>query len=267
MIGSILVKLKPLTEITCKSRGEECIYKLFLNVIEREDENLAEEIRNLKDEIPITLSPFLKGVKFSKGYTYLFPKDREYATFRITYLKEEVLELILKGFGFLSEEKKAVELGNGKVLIEKVDIQKAAHANFISFKEILSNAKEENTIILEFCSPTFFEIKGKNKLFPLPELVFPSLLKKWNKFSEVKIPWEIEKEFEKIEIEQYRLTTEPINFSGNKIIGFIGKVNYKLSKLIEEEAKKFLNALADFSFYSGVGSKNIIGMGQTRRAS
>jgi len=266
MIGSILIKFKPQTEIVCKSRGEECIYKLFLNVIDREDKKLAEEIRNLKEEIPITLSPFLKGVKFSKGQTHLFPKEKEYVTFRITYLKEEVLEPILKGFASLSEEKRPVDLGNGRVLIEKVDIQKAIHANFTSFKEILLNAKEENTIILEFCSPTFFEIKGENKLFPLPELVFSSLLKKWNAFSETKIPKEIEKEFEKIRVTRFRLKTELVNFSKYKIIGFVGKVVYELPETIDKEIKNTINALADFAFYSGVGYKTTMGMGQVRRA-
>jgi len=238
---------------------------LFFNVLEKENKKLAKKIRHLKEEIPITISPFLKGIKFSKGHIYLFPRKNEYATFRITYLKEEILEPILKGFISLSAKKEPMELGKGKVLIEKVDIQKSIHANFTSFKEILSNAKEENIITLEFCSPTIFEIKGKNKLFPLPELVFSSLLKKWNTFSEIKISQEIEKEFEKINVINFRLTTEFVNFEDDKIPGFIGKVNYELPESINRKARKNLNALADFSFYSGIGSNTIMGMGQIRR--
>lgn len=264
MIGSVLIKLKSEEEIRILGNGGESLYSLLLNILNRENKNLAKEIHDSKSEKPITVSPFLKGAKFSSGYSFISPK-RPF-TFRMTYLKEKLLEPIIKGFISLSAKNEPLKLGNGKILIEKVDIQKSSQADFTSFEEILSRVKDDKTIALEFCSPTSFRSRGEQKLFPLPELVFSSLLKKWNTFSEIKIPQEIEKEFEKIRVTRFRLKTELVNFSEYKIIGFIGKVVYELPETIDKETKKTINALSDFAFYSGVGYKTTIGMGQARRA-
>ncbi|MFQ6083041.1 MAG: CRISPR-associated endoribonuclease Cas6 [Candidatus Aminicenantia bacterium] len=266
MIGSILIKLKPQGEIKIIGKGGETLYSLFLNILNRENKNLAKEIHDLKSEKPVTVSPFLKGTKFSNGYSVLSPNES--VSFRITYLKEELLEPIIKGFISLSARNEPIKLSNGKILIEKVDMQKATHAGFTSFQEILSKAKNEETIVLEFCSPTSFRSQGEQKLFPLPELVFSSLLKKWDAFSGKKLLSEIaeiEKEFGKIRVTRFRLKTELLNFSKYKIIGFIGKVVYELPETIDKEIKKIINALADFAFYSGVGYKTTMGMGQARR--
>ena len=75
-----------------------------------------------------------------------------------------------------------------------------------------------------------------------------------------------EKEFEKIRVTRFRLKTELVNFSKYKIIGFVGKVVYELPETIDKEIKNTINALADFAFYSGVGYKTTMGMGQVRRA-
>ncbi|MCP2519121.1 CRISPR system precrRNA processing endoribonuclease RAMP protein Cas6 [Candidatus Aminicenantes bacterium AC-335-B20] len=264
MIGSISIKLKPLTEVICEGRGEEHIYRLFINIVKKENEEIAEQFQNFNEDLPVTLSPFLKGIKYSKGKTYAYLG--EYPIFRITYLKEEILEIILKSFNSCYGKKELLNFANGKVQIAKVDIQKSFYANFITFKNILSNAEEKENIVLEFSSPTIFEISEKRRLFPDPEIVFCSLLEKWNKFSSIKLSEQIKNEFGKIEVIQYRLTTEFVNFSNKKIPGFLGKVNYRLLKSMDKKIVKYLNALADFSFYSGVGSKTIIGMGQARRA-
>jgi CRISPR-associated endoribonuclease Cas6 len=263
MIGSLLIRLKFQEKIKIPGNGGENLYSLFLNILNKENKNLAKEIHDLKSEKPITVSPFLKGAKFSNGYSFISPE--EHVTFRITYLKEELLEPIIKGFISLSAKREPMELGNGKILIEKVDMQKSPQANFTSFEEILSKAKDDKTIALEFSSPTSFRSRGEQKLFPLPELVFSSLLKKWNAFSEIKIPQEIEKEFKKIRVTRFRLKTELVNFSKYKIIGFIGKVIYELPETINKENKKIINALSDFAFYSGIGYKTTMGLGQTRR--
>jgi CRISPR-associated endoribonuclease Cas6 len=263
VIGSILIKLKTQQKIRILGNGGETLYSLFLNVLNEENKNLAKEIHDLKSEKPVTISPFLKGVKFSNGYSLI--SSEEIVTFRITYLKEELLEPIIKGFISLSAKKEPVKLGNGRIFIEKIDMQKSSQANFTSFEEVFSKAKDEEIIALEFYSPTSFRSRGEQKLFPLPELVFSSLLKKWNAFSEIKIPQEIEKEFKKIRVTRFRLKTELVNFSKYKIVGFIGKVVYELPETIDKENKKIINALSDIAFYSGVGYKTTMGMGQTRR--
>ena len=263
MIGSILIYLHPQEDIKIIGKGGETLYSFFLNVLNRENKNLAKEIHDSKKEKPLTISPFLKGAKSSNEYSILSPNKS--VSFRITYLKEELLELIIKGFISISAKNESVKLSNGKVIIEKVEMQKGMEANFSSFQELLSQAQNDKTITLKFSSPTSFRSGGEQSLFPRPELVFSSLLKKWNGFSEIKLTPEIVKEFEKIRVNRYTLKTELVNFSKNKIIGFMGKITYELPETFNKKFRKIINTLADFSLYSGVGYKTTMGMGQTRR--
>lgn len=219
-------------------------------------------IHDSKKEIPVTISPLLKGEKSSRGYSLLFP-DRT-ASFRITYLEEKLFEPLIQGFLFLLDKREALKFYEGEILIERVDWQQGKKANFTSFEEICSRAQDNRKVILEFCSPTTFE-NEEEQLFPLSELVFSSLLKKWNAFSDVKIPFPFQGEFKKIRVTQHRLKTEIVPFSENKIIGFMGKASYELPEAIDKKNRRAINALSDFAFYSGIGDKTYKGMGQARR--
>lgn len=242
--------------------GEEGLRVLVLAVLQKSNKNLTKEIQDSQGEIPFTVSPFLKGAKSSRGYSLLY-SDRT-TSFRITYLKEKIFESLIKGLLFFLNKKEALKFSGGEILLERVDWQQGKKASFTSFEEISSQAQVDRRIILEFCSPTTFENK-EEQLFPLPEQVFSSLLKKWNAFSEVKITSRVQGEFKKIRVIQHRLKTEIVPFSEDKIIGFIGKATYELPEIIDEKTRESVNALADLAFYSGIGDKTDMGMGQARR--
>jgi len=262
MIGSIVIKLRPKGEIKVTGHGGENLYHLVLDMLGKKDSHVAEKVRNSKNEF-LTISPFLKGVKSLHRNTLLLPNQS--ASFRLTYLKRELLDPLINGFLFFTDKAEPLPLSSGEVVVEKVDWQKGTRAHFTSLEEIFSCAQPEKTIVLEFCSPTLFLNGGKDKNFPLPEYVFSSLLKKWKTFSEIEMPSKIKKELRKIRAAQYRLLTVHVPFTEQLITGFIGKVWYELEDEMSNEIKKALNALADFAFYSGVGYKTSIGMGQVRR--
>ena len=55
-----------------------------------------------------------------------------------------------------------------------------------------------------------------------------------------------------------------LRFRHSPQVGFVGRVTYRL--MAEDDAARCqLNALADLAFYSGVGMKTTMGMGQSRR--
>ena len=191
--------------------GEEELFRLVCEILKRNDNNLFNEINGSKKESPLTISPFLKGAKSYQDYSFLLPHQN--TSFRITYLREEFLEPVIKEFFSLSAREKSFKFSNGEILIERVDWQQGSKADFTSFEDIFSLAQDKRIVILEFCSPTSFQSKGEQKLFPLPELVFSSLHQKWRAFSNVKIPAAIEEEFGKIRVIQLRLKTKLVNFS------------------------------------------------------
>jgi CRISPR-associated endoribonuclease Cas6 len=262
LIGSVLIKFQTQSEIEVLGSGEEGLQDLVLAVLQESDKNLAKEIQDSQGEVPLTVSPFLKGAKTSRGFSFLYPYRT--TSFRITYLKEKIFESLIKGLLFFLNKNKALKFSGGEILLERVDWQQGKKASFTSFEEISSQARDDRRIILEFCSPTTFK-NEEEPLFPLPEQVFSSLLKKWNAFSEVKIFSRIQEEFKKIRVIQHRLKTEIVPFSENKIIGFMGKTTYELPVTIDEKTREAVNALADLAFYSGIGDKTDRGMGQARR--
>lgn len=263
MIGSLLIKLRPLTPFKVRGKGEDVLYHLLLSVLQQKNQNLATEIEESKGEKPVTLSPFLRGIKYSRGHSSLSP--REIIPVKITYLHQDILEPLTQGFFALTSKREPLKFSDGVIVIEKVDLQKATQANFTTFQNLLAQAREESIVVLEFCSPTSFLAKPEHLDFPLPELVLSSLVDKWNTFAEEKITEEIKKEFKKIKISWLRLTTEFVHYSKHRAAGFMGKVAYTIPKTATEETRRRINALADFAFYSGVGMNTIKGMGQTRR--
>ena len=263
MIGSIIIKLKPQSEIKLSGSDGKYLYKLVAGIIKKNNKKIFQELHDTQKENSLTISPFVKGVKSCRNYTLLLPEQS--AVFRITYLKEDFFKAILEGFLSLSNKKQDLPLSRGNIRIERVDWQQGTQAVFTSFEDILSHAQADKLIILEFCSPTFLGKEDGQKPFPFPESVFSSLFKKWNAHSEIKMPLSIQERFKNIEVTQFRLKTENTYLNQEKITGFRGKVCYKLPLRMDIKTKKAVNALADFSFYSGVGKGTIKGMGQARR--
>jgi CRISPR-associated endoribonuclease Cas6 len=156
--------------------------------------------------------------------------------------------------------RKPANLGGKEIKLSNMKMVKVTN-----FKEVANQAEPHNQISLRFLSPTSFRSRGEQKVFPEPESVFSSLLRKWNAFSNIKFPKELEEEFSKIRVTRYSTRTELVEFSNYKIIGFKGTCSYELPKGISDESKRQINTLADFAFYAGVGYKTTMGMGQTVR--
>jgi len=186
---------------------------------------------------------------------------------RLTFLTDEVVAYFLKSA--LEWDNRAVQLGSACFKVEQVHLLDVAkpHKNFCSYEDLLCMATAEHSIALHFLSPTAFRSEGKrNVLFPEPELVFGSLLNRWNAFSPVKLSAELKQCFEsQIILAQYKLETRMLNFGSYQEVGFVGKCNFILHDALSEQQLKTINALADFAFYSGLGAKTTMGMGQVRR--
>jgi len=116
LIGSVLIKFISQQEIKVQGCGEENLYVLVLEVLRKNDKNLAKVIHDSKKETPLTISPLLKGAKSSRGYSLLFP-DRT-ASFRITYLGEKIFESLIQGFLSFLDKKEVLKFSEGEILIE-----------------------------------------------------------------------------------------------------------------------------------------------------
>jgi CRISPR-associated endoribonuclease Cas6 len=125
--------------------------------------------------------------------------------------------------------------------------------------EILAESPPQRSIELEFLSPTSFKQIKSCQPFPLPELVFGSLLRRWNAFAPAAL------QFPAVEwtgvTAAYDLKTRALKMKAGAEIGATGWARYEFA---DAEQAKIAAVLARFATFSGVGRKVGMGMGQVK---
>jgi CRISPR-associated endoribonuclease Cas6 len=136
-------------------------------------------------------------------------------------------------------------------------------AGFTSYSDLFEQSSDtKRQLKLQFCTPTTFRITKYDSALPTSELVFKSLLRRWNQYSEISFSEEI---IEPIYPSFFEIKTEVAIDSRSKLIGCIGTVAYQILGEVEPLIIQQINALADFALYAGVGRKTPMGMGMVRR--
>lgn len=260
VVGSIIVGLSAKNELRLRGLGGEALHGLFFNILRGNSTEIASELHKQEEQKPFTISPLLNGHELKGGYSIISP-TRE-VTFRLTTLNGEMLAAAISPLFLMMAEEKLLYLSRKPITIGRVDL---CQEQFTSLSKLLADALPNTKMTLDFITPTSFKVSGVQSLFPDPKLVFSSLLRRWNAFSETKLPEEHIKSFASIKVSNYDLHTELVHFSKYKMIGFKGRTEFELPKDLDESFQRVVNALADFAPYAGVGVKTTMGMGQTRR--
>jgi CRISPR-associated endoribonuclease Cas6 len=124
--------------------------------------------------------------------------------------------------------------------------------------EALSQVPTQKVIDLQFLSPTSFKQVQGIQPFPLPELVFGNLLRRWNTFAPVELQFPVV-EWKGL-TSAYELKTYALKMKGGAEIGTQGWVRYEFPT----EQAAIATVLAHFAYFAGVGRKTAMGMGQTK---
>jgi CRISPR-associated endoribonuclease Cas6 len=263
LIGSLVVGLETETDIRIKGLGGEALHGLVFGLLHKTAPDVASKLHQLEEQKPFSLSTFLEGHELKAGYSQIAGGKK--ATFKLSIFTKELLTTTINAFFTSLAEGEIHNLSGKPVTIATVNIGVMEANSITSFVKLLREASAETIINLEFLTPTCFKGNDIQTLFPEPKLVFSSLLRRWNAFSDTKLPEEYLGLLSSVKVSNYTLHTELINFSKYKMIGFRGRVEYRLPEETAEAFQQAMNALADFAFYAGVGAKTAMGMGQTRR--
>lgn len=121
----------------------------------------------------------------------------------------------------------------------------------------------DRRITLRLASPTAFKTQGLGLPMPLPELVFGSLLTRWNAFAPISFPPEARRfAAECLQVSRFELSSRPATMRDNGLrVGAVGTVTYTAVNA-DRYWLGVLHTLAAFAFYSGVGAATTAGMGQ-----
>lgn len=195
-----------------------------------------------------------------KPYTQHIEKIGDSYLWIITTLtersKKEIIDNIIKKIP------KELIIKRSDIKIEIIDINVIE----INFDKLIQDnyidSETNNYITLRFLTPTAFKSNSKYIIYPDIELIFKSLINKYNSFAD---DYEIndEETFDYIvsntEIIDYNLHSTCFFMEGIKIPSFMGKIKLKLKGTVT--SKNLINLLLDFGQYSGIGIKTAMGMG------
>jgi len=241
------VYLYPEKPINSKILNPEAIHGLFFSII---SEKLAEELHR-----PSRVKPF------SLWFPQIFKeKTLERIYLEVSFLKEELFPQFLSSY--ILENK---ELSLNGVNLKKVFNPNIKEEYVKSYRAIFESAKEEKAIVLDFITPTTFKKGNFDHPLPDPKLVFKSLVRKWIKFSDYPLDIDLREVIEnKIFISGAWIKTIKVDLGRNaKITGFTGRTVFYID-CEDKKILKWLNALAYFGEFSGVGRKTTMGFGKVR---
>ncbi|HYU74812.1 MAG TPA: CRISPR system precrRNA processing endoribonuclease RAMP protein Cas6 [Ktedonobacteraceae bacterium] len=186
-----------------------------------------------------------------------------------------------------------LSLGKQVFLLEEVLLTNddtSGWTGFTSLATLVEQAKamrfaSHASLTLEFGSLTTFS-RGTRKesygthhaMFPLPQFIFTNLLRRWEDIA----PPELAPLLQREQIEQYLqqdgiivtdydLKAHHVHFTTHLQRGFVGSCTYQLrgpdEKNVSEASltmRQQISLLAQLAFYSGVGYKTAMGLGQVR---
>lgn len=296
---STIIKLAPLSQGRLPTTQGRLIHAAFLDLVRCVDPGLAEAIHIENQRRPFTLSP-LYGLASSPGAGregrahngHVAVRPGQELWLRFTLLHSDLFTTFTRyllsprervGERVEGRGSPTLRLGEVTFAITEMLTTPGSHpwAGYTTLGDLCRKwqaAPAEPSITkiaVEFASGVVFSRSSdKNGLgrwmefFPSPEMFFGSLAARWVELTGLPAPLENRalREYAKetVVVSAFELKTTLCHYWGNPQIGAVGRVTYELRDRDNLELNRFLNLLADFAFYSGVGAKTAMGMGQVR---
>ncbi|MEB3887056.1 CRISPR-associated endoribonuclease Cas6 [Lyngbya sp. CCY1209] len=251
-LQSIVVELSAMESGHPPATLGRAIHAQILKWIQLGDPQLSERI-HAGQSSPLSVSGLMGNRRQPKTQA----GDRFY--FRIGIIDGTIIQPLLTGIE--RWETQEIVLGKFPFVATKFSMFRDSHslAESSSYESLAQSPIIKPTIQLMFHSPTSFKQKDKIQTFLLPELVFSSLHRRWNQFAPEALHFS-EVEWEGL-VSAYELKTHALRLEGGGEIGAQGWIRYRFP---DEEQAQIASILARFAFFSGVGRKTTMGMGQAK---
>jgi CRISPR-associated endoribonuclease Cas6 len=243
----------------------------FLDLVAAADPALAARLHDSGARHPFTLSPLLDlPGRPDEGFYRVRTGNR--VALRLTLLDPALfmafLQRLLAGPGL------AVRLGDLRFEVTDAIGTPGSHpwAGYTTAGGLCDRAGMEPRIRMVFASPTAINLgelgpaRQRMVLIPSPQHVFASLRGAWNRLTGDEIPRDLEDWVaEYVFVREVRnWQTGVFQLKRGTYPGGFGDVVFEALDPASPNVRT-LNLLADFAFYSGVGTKTAMGMGQARR--
>jgi CRISPR-associated endoribonuclease Cas6 len=266
MPASLLLTLRPATTATVAGGLGRQAHAAVLKLIAADDAALAEQLHNDEGPKPLTVSSVL-GLR-GRGAERAVSPEREYGL-RVTLLTHALEALAAR---WMPERIGALEIGGVAWHVTHVarDAAESPWAGSMSYEGLAAPAllrAEGNPWrwTLEFSTPVTFRQRGMNQPLPTADLVWGSLLDKWNAFAPLALPDEVRRfALECMAVSRFDLRSAAEPGKGSAMqIGAVGTCTY-VAVNRDRYWLACIETLAQFALYGGVGAATARGYGQTR---
>lgn len=290
-LAALVIRLRVLSPLHIRAHWGRAVYQFGLTLLGRADALLAQTVHDLSEEKPFTASGLMRGDAVCFGALEV----GEEVWVRFTGLSAEVVAALRQ-----YEQVTRQGLEEGKLIYEEVDRlmwqvigvtwqagRVPGCTRYQTLIERHSVSQPETHLTLAFLSATTFRSTGVNVPLPRPDLVFGSLLARWEQFTQHRLHDLPHDQLEvyirtHVVVSRFDARTAIYQFKqGGKEIGFTGAVTFELlpksdyllkqdrdvELLLRRNAMWFARAMhlfAEFAHFSGVGRKTTTGMGMAR---
>jgi CRISPR-associated endoribonuclease Cas6 len=215
---------------------------------------IAQMIHDSQDN-PISLSGLI-GQRRSNGEV----KEGDDFSIRVSLLQGNLIHPLLQGLELWGNQ--PITLGKAQFTIRGISAMPGSSpwVGSSSYELLFKTPPVRDDITLQFQSPTSFKQEIGIQPFPLPELVFGSLLRRWNIFTSSEYQLVPPIEWRGL-ISAASLDTHSLKMESSSEIGSVGWVRYRFP---DPKQAQLASILANFAFFAGVGRKTSRGMGQTK---
>lgn len=262
MPTALVLTLRPVAAATVAPHLGRAAHAALLNAIAVHDADLAHRLHDGDQIKPFTASDLL-GAPIQRDARQVIP-DQTYRL-RWTGLTTE-LDGLLRAWA--ASPPPEVVLDHAAFAVEQATVDHAVEpladttdwAQLVALDQVGREPAARFT--LHFRSPTTFRSSGRNLPLPLPELVFGSLLDRWNTAAPLSLPSEIRRfAAECLVLTRYDLHSIRVPAFGAGETAFMGRCTYSATNR-DRYYLHCCGALLRLAFFSGVGAKAGMGFGQ-----
>ena len=273
---ALVIRLSAGISTTLRATQGHLAHGAFLNILRHADPDLAHDLHADAKRKPFTISP-LQGFGHGRNGQLRFKAGQE-GWLRITLLDAHLFHTFIQNF-LQPAQPATINLRQIPFHINEILSSPGSHpqAGYNSFEHLFSHWSEkpltpaDRFITLDFCSPTAFSRRGRafRAMHVLPDLyfVFGELARYWDHYTE-NDTMEAARAFanECVVVARHEIATHMYDFGRDrKQVGFAGTVTFEIKEKNEPAFIRHLNRLADLAFYTGIGYKTTMGMGQVVR--
>lgn len=260
ILGTFILKLKAVNSSNLPVSHGRLLHAAVLDLVRQFDEDLSSKLHD-------------SNVKsFSIGLLNLYPlkpvagkfniDEGSVALWKINSLDTK-LTLFLKGLpgGF------SIRVGNVCFQVENISCYDDCILDTAELLDKIECLSGKTSFSIKFISPTSFRYYDVDYPFPRIDLIFGSLIDRWNNIDENVA---FDSDALKAVANQYII---PVKWKGESkrfnltqkhgVTGFIGTYMFDMKQLPKEYRKIFL-ALLEFAKYSGIGRLTAQGLGQVK---